>query len=148
MIVGGLLVLVWRAISLAAGGAAALEATSSALVAPNWWGTKRLPWRTITQVYAERVSTRYGDHDRLVLLTIDDKVNVPLGCTESVAGGVEGLAHAVDMLRLAALELPAVPEASQAPLASAGAAVRVGGAAAALAVPPQPVRPAFGRKGI
>jgi hypothetical protein len=152
MIVGGLLVVVWRALSLALGDSAALEGTSKELVATNWWRTKRVPWRTITQVSAQRVRTRYGSHDQLVLLTVDDKVTVSLGCTEAFPGGMEALADAVDALRLAALQAPLACERPGAAVpcpgrSDPGHGGRFGAAATPAAAYSHGARPAFGRKG-
>lgn len=174
MIVGGLLVVVWRAMSLLMGDGAALAATQSELVATNWWGTKRVPWRTITQVGIETQHHRYNKVERLVLRTVDDTVKLNLGFTEMRSGGAEALAETVDGLRLGALRAAGVAAVGPAPARAMVAATDAGdsfdadavmarylaskagqngetavaGLSGAPVPAPQPARPGFGRKGL
>ena len=83
MIIGALLVFIWRGVTLATGDAAALEATPTDLVLTNFWGTRHLPWRTMTQVAGKTVRTRYGRYDYLVVRSVDGETKLSLGSTDS-----------------------------------------------------------------
>jgi len=140
IIVGILMVLVWRACNLAFGGSGALEGTSSELVATNWWKTSRTPWRFITQISGEVTHTRYGRVEKLIVRTVDGQITVPLAYTEHQPGCLQGLVDTIQALQTAAINLGAGPLP-----ASGGARAPI--AAAEPPRPPQPARPAFGRKG-
>jgi hypothetical protein len=174
MIVGAMLVFIWRAVTLAAGDAAALEATATELVLTNFWGTRHLPWRTMTQVAGKTVRTRYGRYDYLVVRSVDGETKLSLGSTDMVRGALDALVDTVDGLRCGALRAMAGPTAAKAVPLGAGAATfdaeevmaryladkaeepaaasvsRFGTRAAAPppAQPAAPPRAAFGRKGL
>jgi hypothetical protein len=144
IIAGVLMVLVWRACSLALGNSGALEGTSTELVATTWWKTSRTPWRFITQVSGEVTYSRYGRSERLIVRTVDDEIVVPLAYTDHQNGCLQGLIDSVEALHAAALSLAS----GAAPARSAASSFAHAAAAAPAPRPAQPARPAFGRKAV
>jgi hypothetical protein len=173
MLIGALLVFIWRAVTLAAGDAAALQATPCELILTNFWGTRRLPWRTMTQVAGKTVRTRYGRFDYLVVRSVDGETKLSLGSTDMVRGALGALVDTVDGLRCGALRAAAGAQGTAQPVplgadaatfeaeavmaryladqaAPAPAAGRLGARpiASSPAPPAAAPRPAFGRKGL
>ncbi|HMC91166.1 MAG TPA: hypothetical protein VKI45_01785 [Allosphingosinicella sp.] len=175
MLIGALLVFAWRAVALALGDSAALEATPTELILTNFCGTRRLPWRTMTQIAGKIRRTRYGDFEYLVVRSVDGETSLSLRSTDMVTGALDALIDTVDGLRCGAVRALSGARAGTAPVplgadaatfeaeavmarylankaaeASAPAASRFGTRAAEPVPAPAPVaaRPAFGRKGL